>query len=149
MILIEEIHRSVASRDNLQDFLELEWYEVNKTLIKRYSKLGESIHIQLAEKVTYYQGQIIYQDDNRTVRVLIKPCLSIVLKSENIRTVGKFCFDVGNRHLPIFQLTENQIAVSYDARLYQALQGKYKDEVRLEEVELLPEMALKAFGNFM
>ena len=132
-----------------EDFLDLEWYEVNKPLIKRESRLGEWVEIKLDSKVTYQQGQIIFKDEVKVLRINIKPCLCIVLDSEDIATIGRFCFDVGNRHLPIFQSGNSQIAVSYDARLFQALKEKYHQAVRLDECKLLPNQALKAFGNFM
>ena len=150
MILINELPNvQVDKKPSNQDFLELEWYEVNKTLIKRSSKLGEKVHVQLMEKITYQDAQVIYVDEKRSLQIEIKPCLSIVLESQDLTTIGRFCFDVGNRHLPIFQIKHNQIAVSYDARLFQALKEKYKDQVRLEELKLLPNQALKPFGNFM
>lgn len=40
------------------------------------------------------------------------------------------------------------VAVAYDARLYQALKGKYGEEVSLCLETLDPVFVLKAFGNF-
>ncbi len=149
MIIIEKlVSKSIPTHDR-DDFLELEWYEVNRTFLNRKTVSGLAVKIQLSEKVTFQDGQLIYQDTEISIRIRIKACLCILLTSTSIHTVGKFCYDVGNRHLPIFQVADDRIAVSYDGRLFQALKEKYDGQVVLEEMTLLPSAALKAFGNFI
>lgn len=149
MIFIEKLPQDLVVQQNEVDFLELEWYEVNRTYLKRKTVLGVPVKIQWVEKLTLQDGQVIYQDEGVSIRIRIKECLCILLTSDSIHTIGKFCYDVGNRHLPIFQVSDQRIAVSYDARLFQALKEKYEDQVVLEEMKLLPNTALKAFGNFI
>lgn len=149
MIIIEKlVSKSIPTHDR-DDFLELEWYEVNRTFLNRKTVSGLAVKIQLSEKVTFQDRQLIYQDAEISIRIRIKACLCILLTSTSIHTVGKFCYDVGNRHLPIFQVADDRIAVSYDGRLFQALKEKYDGQVVLEEMTLLPSAALKAFGNFI
>lgn len=149
MIIIEKLVSKSIPTDDRDDFLELEWYEVNRTFLNRKTVSGLAVKIQLSEKVTFQDRQLIYQDAEISIRIRIKSCLCILLTSTSIHTVGKFCYDVGNRHLPIFQVADDRIAVSYDGRLFQALKEKYDGQVVLEEMTLLPSAALKAFGNFI
>ena len=147
MIVIERLAaESIPQQDEI-DFLEIEWYEVNRTYLNRRTASGLPVKIHLVEKVTFQDEQIIYHDKKIAIKIRIKPCLCILLTSTSMNSIGKFCYDVGNRHLPIFQVAEDRIAVSYDGRLFQALKEKY--DVVLEEMKLLPSTALKAFGNFI
>ena len=147
MIVIERLAaESIPQQDEI-DFLEIEWYEVNRTYLNRRTASGLPVKIHLVEKVTFQDEQIIYHDEKIAIKIRIKPCLCILLTSTSMNSIGKFCYDVGNRHLPIFQVAEDRIAVSYDGRLFQALKEKY--DVVLEEMKLLPSTALKAFGNFI
>lgn len=147
MIIVERLPAQVVTPDLQEDFLELEWYEVNKSVMKRRTRAGLDVQLERKEKEPLSDGCLLYMDSERSIRVSIRPCLCILLQSESIRTIGQFCYDVGNRHLPIFQFEAHGVAVSYDGRLYQALQHIYPQEVQLTELKLLPEHALKAFGN--
>lgn len=147
MILINKLPVQADQQCEFQDFLELEWYEINAKQLKRHTVLGLEIQLQFDEKTMLQDGQLLYRDPERSVRVKIRPCLCVVLKSASFRTIGLFCYDVGNMHLPIFQIDEGRLAVSYDGRLFEALRTKYEG-VSLAEMKLLPERALKPFGNF-
>lgn len=147
MIIVERLPAQVITPNLQEDFLELEWYEVNKSVMKRKTRAGLDVQLNFKEKVTLLDNCLLYSNLEQSIRVYIRPCLCILLQSESIRTIGQFCYDVGNRHLPIYQFEAHGVAVSYDGRLYQALQHKYPQEVQLVELKLLPENALKAFGN--
>jgi len=147
MILINKLPVQADHQSACQDFLELEWYEINTKQLKRNTVNGLEIRIQFEEKTILKDDQLLYKDMHRSVRVKIRPCLCVVLKSTSFRTIGLFCYDVGNMHLPIFQIDVDRLAVSYDGRLFEALRNKYEG-VSLEEMKLVPEKALKPFGNF-
>lgn len=136
------------SSDPEIDFLPLQWYEVNRTVIKRKTEGGRDVSLSRFPKVPIYDGEILYETHEVIVKARIAPCVCIVLHTDDIGTIGSFCFDVGNRHLPIFCM-DNKIVVSYDGRLFQALSGKYGDKVQMETKTLNIKYAIKAFGNYM
>ncbi|WP_316751910.1 urease accessory protein UreE [Pedobacter gandavensis] len=130
-----------------EDSLVLEWYEVNRTKIKRETMSGRMIHLDKPTSTVLQQGTVIYQDDNFVVRIFIKPCTCIVLHSNDLELVGLFCFDVGNRHLPIYMIDDNKIAIAYDGKLFPALQQKYGSPVTLANYRLDPSQIVNCYGN--
>lgn len=129
------------------DFLPLQWYEVNRRIIKRKTVKGVEISLNRPPYTPISDGEIVYQNSDIQVIGKIEPCLCIVLNSSDIELIGSFCFDVGNRHLPVFKI-DDKFVVSYDGHLYKALSIKYKGLVNVEEHVLKIENALKSFGNY-
>lgn len=130
------------------DFLSLQWYEVNRTVIKRKTEGGRDVSLSRSSETPIHDGEIVYKEDGVIVKARIEPCICIVLHADDMTIIGSFCFDVGNRHLPIF-LIDDKIVVSYDGRLFQALSGKYGDKVQMETKVLDVKYAIKAFGNYL
>ncbi|NGM63990.1 urease accessory protein UreE [Sphingobacterium sp. SGR-19] len=130
------------------DFLPLQWYEVNRTVIKRKTEGGRDVSLSRFPKTPIYNGEVLYETDEVIVKARVEPCACIVLHANDMATIGNFCFDVGNRHLPIFCI-DDRMVVSYDGRLFQALSAKYGDKVRMEAKRLDVRDAIKAFGNYL
>lgn len=131
-----------------QDFLPLQWYEVNRTFIKRTTEQGLDIQIERPPLHPIEEGEILFENLEVQVRAKILPCECIVLTTNDLCQIGSFCFDVGNQHLPIFMI-DNTVLVAYDGRLYQTLIGKYKNNITLESKVLKPTYAIRAFGNIL
>jgi urease accessory protein len=66
------------------------------------------------------EGDILYQDENTTIAVEIIPCECIVLKPSNTREASAVCYEIGNRHLPLFYEAD-ELLVPYDVPLYNLL----------------------------
>lgn len=130
------------------DFLPLEWYEVNRRVLKRKTDGGILVCLCRPPRTPIHDGEIVYTEDGLVVKAFIKPCTCIVLDSDDLTTVGSFCFDVGNRHLPIFFI-DGDVVVSYDGRLFQALSQKYAGAVRVATKVLHAAQSIKAFGNYL
>ncbi|EFK57625.1 urease accessory protein UreE [Sphingobacterium spiritivorum] len=128
-----------------EELVYMEWYEVRKTLLERETSTGRMIRIQRESGEYLNEGQVVHLDDNYAVRLYIKPCDCIILHSKDAQMAGQFCFDVGNRHLPVFCLNEASFAVAYDGRLYSALSAKYTGHIELTSARLLPDQALHMF----
>ena len=130
------------------DFLSIQWYEANRTVMKRKTEGGRDISLSRLPGEAIHDGEVIYVAEDFIVKARIEPCICIILCTDDISTIGSFCFDVGNRHLPIFDI-DGKITVSYDARLFQALSGKYGDQVQIGTEVLDIKHAIKAFGNYL
>lgn len=149
VIRIDGLPVATALNQQEEDSLVLEWYEVNRTLIKRETLAGRIVHLDRPLSAVLQQGTVIYQDEVCVIRIFIKPCTCIVLHSNSLESVGLFCFDVGNRHLPIYLIDENKIAFAYDGRLFPALQAKYGSSVSLANYRLDPSQMINCYGNIV
>ena len=129
------------------DILPLQWYEVNRRIIKRKTIQGIEISLNRPAFTPRKDGEIVFQTSELQVKSRIEPCLCIVLNTQDIEVIGSFCFDVGNRHLPIFKI-DDKFVVSYDGHLFEALSIKYGVFVSVEECVLRVENAIKSFGNY-
>ncbi len=140
-------HDLIASVGNpREEQFFVEWFEVHKRLLERCTDAGSPVQLKRTHQPYLRDGQIIYQDEERRIRIGIKPCDCIVLTTDDVAMVGEFCYDVGNRHLPLFVMEENGMAVAYDGRLYAALVHKYAGKVCLQSLKLLPQRALSEFS---
>lgn len=140
-------HGDITAIANVQEEkLLVEWFEVQKQRLERCTDAGTELQLRRVRQPYLRDGQIIYQDEERRIRIGIKPCDCIVLTTDDVAMVGEFCYDVGNRHLPLFVIEGKGMAVAYDGRLYSALVHKYAGHVRLQSLQLLPQQALSKFS---
>ncbi|MEN5433368.1 urease accessory protein UreE [Sphingobacterium faecium] len=127
------------------DLLAIDWYEVNKTVLSRETRDGRSIRLHRTGGGAFADGEVVYASQELAIQIHIKPCACIVLKSTDLNAIGHFCFDVGNRHLPLFWF-DDELALAYDGQLYPALKGKYGNDVVIEMRTLSPAFTLQPFG---
>lgn len=143
MIVIKDVIFPKPKIEKLQlDFIDLEWYEANKTIIRRHSRLGKEIAIKKQTSKALEDGDVLYIEENWCLLVNIKPCDCIVIQPSNILEMGIICFEIGNQHIPIFFTEDNIICVAYEAPLFNALEkGGYHPLI--EQRKLLKIHALK------
>lgn len=128
------------------DLLPIDWYEVNKTVLSRETLGGRFVRLNRKQGNALDDGEVIYSSQEVTIKIQIKPCACIVLKSVDLNAIGHFCFDVGNRHLPLYWLDDG-LALAYDGQLYPALQGQYGEQVVIEMRMLRPGFSIQAYGQ--
>jgi len=147
-ILIESIPNFEHVKFNREsDILDLSYFEVNKRVIHRKTRKGNTVKIQRDDSTALQSGQCIYHSEDLFIQVNILPCLCVLLDSQDLSVVGEFCFDVGNRHLPVYLKADGRFAVSYDGRLYQALKEKYNGSISLENAILEPDEQVTSLRN--
>ncbi|QNL50878.1 urease accessory protein UreE [Olivibacter sp. SDN3] len=144
-IKVEVICDASLNNEKDIDYLDIEWFEVNRKTIKRQSTGGLNFFIQKREKKPLFDGDILWADDNTAVLIRIKPCDCIVLTTADLTTVGLFCSAVGNQHLPLFLAGQQTLCLAYDGRLYQALLHQYGSAVSIESRQLLPQDMLQPY----
>jgi urease accessory protein len=146
MLIIERDQKELLVCDGaVVDVLYMDWYEVNKTLLTRQTEGGRVVRLYRADAPPLESGEIIYSTSQFAIQIFIKPCTCIVLQTDDLNTIGHFCFDVGNRHLPLFWF-EDSLALAYDGQLYPALKAQYGDLVMLDTLTLSPAFALQPLG---
>lgn len=128
------------------DVLEVEWHETAKSRMRRKTKGGREVLINRTDRGSFQDGDILYLSDELAIRLRIKPCDCIVLRPASLQEVGTVCFEIGNKHVPIFMTEQQEVCVAYDGYLYQMLLGGGFAPV-IEERVLHPAQMINAYGN--
>jgi len=138
MLIQEKLGKleSFVLRDREVDPLGLEWHETGKRLLRKTTRAGREIVLKfLRESPALAEGDVLYEDPECLVVVEILPCAALVIRPASLYGVASVCYEIGNKHLPLFYEKEELLA-PYEAPLFRALvAGGY--DVRQEERKLL------------
>ena len=93
------------------DRVMLEWFEMDKKLLRKKSEAGEEVGFRL--KTHLHEGDILYADDARVLVADILPCELAIIDVTTKKEMGRLCFELGNRHLSL-AIEENQVSIPYD-----------------------------------
>lgn len=106
------------------DYLDLEWYELSKRLLRKPSRQQRDVRIQLAKnQFALSEGDILLADDNGLLLVNVLPCECIAVNICNAIEMAKVCYEIGNRHAPLYfhPDDENTLLLPTDMPLMQLL----------------------------
>lgn len=118
------------------DLLEIEWFEATKRIQRKKTNNGQEVAIKfMREGQRLKQGDILYQDDKELIVVEIKPCDAIVLKPSSMLEMGTICYEIGNKHMPLF-IQDNQIMMPFEAPMFRWLEASGYNPNK-ENVQLL------------
>ncbi len=122
------------------DTVCVEWYELEKKLLRKTSQAGEEIGIRLSGQTgTHLQeGDILFADGERVIAVEVPPCDLTVVEVHSMQEMGRLCFELGNRHLPL-SIGETQVSVPFDAPTFD----------HLEKLGFAPRKENAKFSHFM
>ena len=111
------------------DYLLLNWYETNKRILHKKTMSGREISMKfLNENPQLAVGDIIFEDDESIIVVDIQEADVIVIRPVNMQEMAAICYEIGNKHLPLFY-QEEEILVAYENPLFKFLQASgYKIE---------------------
>jgi len=122
-MIVEKVLYNIKDRElnKLEaDFVDIEWYEVNKKILHKISSNGVEVGIRNSEGETLKEGDVLWQEGDKVLIVRIPYCDCIVLKPKNMYEMGKSCYEIGNRHAPLF-IEGDELMTPYDEPLMQAL----------------------------
>jgi urease accessory protein len=103
------------------DWLQLEWYEADKRILRRKTQSGREIAIKfMTEASGLTQGDIIHVDEQSIIAIEILPCDCIVVKPANMFEMASACYEIGNKHLPLY-FDENKLLVPFERPLFRLL----------------------------
>jgi len=138
MLIQEKIGnvQSFAIDGRVTDLVELEWFETGKRVLRKRTRMGEEIALKfLRESPALMEGDILYADRERLIVVEILSCEALVIRPASLYEVASVCYEIGNKHLPLFFENEELLA-PYEAPLLRSLvAGGYA--VRKEDRKLL------------
>ncbi|GFZ32045.1 urease accessory protein UreE [Clostridium zeae] len=103
------------------DFVDIEWYEVNKKIIKKVSSSGRQVGIRLDGSRKLNHKDVLHDDSEFIVIVNIPECEAISIKPSTMEEMGRICYEIGNKHIPLF-LHQQEILVPYDEPLMKLLE---------------------------
>ena len=105
------------------DYVLLEWYDTSKRILHKTTMSGREITIKfLNENPNFAVGDIVYIDDESIIVIDIKEADAIVIKPGNMQEMAAICYEIGNKHLPLFY-QEEEILVAYENPLFHSLQA--------------------------
>ena len=127
--------RDYEAGERTVDPVWLEWYELEKKLLRKTSEAGEEVGIRLedgshahgsgAEGHSHSRpmedGDILYADDSRVIVVRLLPCEVTVIPVHTMKEMGRLCFELGNRHLSL-SIGDSQVTVPYDEPTFRYLE---------------------------
>jgi len=122
--------------DRMVDYLSLEWFETQKRIMHKRSRMGIEVAIKfLCGGQNLTQGDILFMDDSTVIAIEILPCEVIVIRPKNMFEMASVCYEIGNKHLPLFYDSEDVLVV-FDAPLFRLLNASGY-EVKQENRKLI------------
>ena len=118
------------------DLLPIEWHEANKRILHKKTASGVAIAIKfLQTNPELTEGDILYSDEKNIIAVSIIECDAIVIKPSTTLDVASICYEIGNKHLPLF-FQDDELLVPNDIPLYRLLE-KSGFNISIEKRKLL------------
>ena len=85
------------------DWLMLEWYETRKKIIRKKTSSGRELALKLLNANTELnEGDVLLEEADTLTVISIISCDCIVIKPNNLLETASLCYEIGNRHLPLF-----------------------------------------------
>ncbi|WP_175491136.1 urease accessory protein UreE [Pontibacter chinhatensis] len=144
MLLVEKVlgNLSDTTTDSLGlDYLDLDWFDTGKSILRKRTRAGQEVGIR-KDTTPLEDGDILYMDAERAIVVNILPCECIVFKPTTFKGMGTVCFEIGNKHIPIFINEAAEVLVEFEYPLYRLLE-RAGYEPRREVRKLLKTHALR------
>ncbi len=123
MLIQEKIGHvgSFAIDGRVIDHLRLEWYETGKRVMRKFTRNGREVALKfLRENPSLAEGDVLYADPFVVVAVEILPCEVMVIRMGSLSGVAAVCYEIGNRHLPLF-IEEGVLLAPFEEPLYRWL----------------------------
>ncbi len=123
-MLIQQKQGNLKNLDDLQlpvDWLDLEWFEMNKRILTRATRGGTLLNLKfLGENPQYTEGDVLFEDELSIIAIHILPCEVMVIKPRNAYETAAVCYEIGNRHLPLF-MDDAYLLVPFEVPLFKIL----------------------------
>lgn len=122
-MIIEDIPGNIDIGNRQTDLLQLEWYETSRRIQRRHTAGGREIALRLLKQgLRLQQGDVVYMDETTAVVVDILPCEAIVVTPASMLEMGTVCYEIGNKHLPIF-IQDNEVLIPWEEPLFRWLEA--------------------------
>jgi len=134
MIVVESILEDIPAGNRVNDFLELEWFETGKRVLRRRTTHGREIALRfLRESPVLQEGDVLWIDEHTIISVSIPATDAIVLAPSTMADMAAICYEIGNKHLPLF-LSGDQVLIPFEAPLFKWLETRGYKPVKEQRV---------------
>ena len=117
------------------DVVVVEWHETNKRILHKQTISGVPVTLKfLKENPDLKDGDILYRNENKIIAVEINSCDCIVITPRNIPEASAICYEIGNRHLPLFY-ENDELLIPYETPIHNLLQVSGYD-IKVEKRKL-------------
>lgn len=101
------------------DPVVFEWYELPKRILRKTSANGKDLGLRLNDSSDSWQdGDVLLCTDDEALVIVVSPCPCLAITWHNELELAKICYQVGNRHAPLFISADNQhLLMPYDEPL--------------------------------
>ena len=101
------------------DYVEIEWHEAFKKLHRKVTEGGREIGIRMDDEVLtrgLFQDDVIYMDEEVVIAVSTPPCdvIEVSMTAGHEMMGAKVCYEIGNRHAPLFWGENGTYITIYD-----------------------------------
>ncbi|KUJ61746.1 urease accessory protein UreE [Flavobacteriaceae bacterium CRH] len=118
------------------DLLQLDWFEVAKRVQRRHTQAGREVSIKfLKEGQRLSQDDVLFMSEDYTIVVDILPCDAIIVHPHSLTEMGRVCYEIGNKHLPMF-IENGEVLLPFEEPIYRWLLASFYS-VRKEHIKLL------------
>jgi urease accessory protein len=112
---------TITTNNRCIDWLQLEWYETSKRMLRKQTKAGNDITLKFLDKNPMLtQGDVLYEDDTLIIAVDLLPCEVLVIQPANLFEMASVCYEIGNKHLPLF-FEKEELLVPFEMPLFRLL----------------------------
>lgn len=109
-MLCEQIYGKLEEMDRAGravEYVDIEWHEAFKRIHRKTTDQGREIGIRMDDSVLsrgLLQDDVIYMDEELVIAVNTPPCevIEISFTEGHKLMAAKVCYEVGNRHAPLF-----------------------------------------------
>ena len=120
-MLITQKPITILSPDFETIWIDLEWFETNKRIQHKTAADGKDFRFKfLHENPNLQQDEIIYQETGKNYLIRILPCECLVIIPKNNFETATICYEIGNKHLPLFYELE-ELLVPFEKPLFRQL----------------------------
>jgi urease accessory protein len=120
-MIIESIlgKKTAKMAEKAVETVPFEWFEMNNKILKKVSSAGTEIGLRLSEPL--FDGAVLYEDNEKIICLELLPCETTRIHVHGMQDMGRVCFELGNRHLPV-SIGEASVSTPYDRPTFEYLE---------------------------
>jgi urease accessory protein len=116
--------RTIDLNNRSIDWLQLEWFETSKRILRKQTRSGNDIALKFLDKnPALTQGDVLYEDETIILAIDILPCEVLVIQPANLFEMASVCYEIGNKHLSLFY-EKDELLVPFEMPLFRLLSAQ-------------------------
>jgi urease accessory protein len=103
------------------ELIHLQWYETAKKILHKKTDQGREVVMKFfSGGESLQQDDVMYADSDVLICINIIPVKAIVCKPASMQEMAHLCYEIGNKHLPLFY-ENGELAMPYDDPVFKML----------------------------